>query len=198
VTPGWTCRSAAAILVGIGLGLVAGPAASQDDAAPGASATGVLAPPPAGAFAVTVAVDLPAGPDEVFAAVTGDISGWWDHSVSGDPVVLEIEPRPGGFFREVFDDRGDGVIHAMVTHVRWGQRLEMVGPLGLAGHAVHMVTIYELDGLPGGGTRLRVTARAAGEVHDGWAEAVERTWRHFLHDRLQPWLAGGHHRKERP
>ena len=51
-----------------------------------------------GAFAVQHEVVLPGTPEVIFDAISGDISGWWDHSFSGKPLKFYIEPRPGGGF----------------------------------------------------------------------------------------------------
>jgi len=159
-------------------------------AGPVAAAAGDL---PTGAFAFEVTAEVPGTPTAVWNGLTGDIAAWWDHSMSGDPLRLFIEPEPGGGFWEIFDGSGDGVRHAVVTYAKRGQRLRMEGPLGLAGHAIHMVTTYDLTPLDGGRTRLVVTVHAAGEVQPGWPEIVETTWRHFVHERFVPFMeAGGH------
>lgn len=48
-------------------------------------------------------------------AITGDISGWWDHLFSERPLKFYIDLKPGGGFFEVYDESGDGVKHATVT-----------------------------------------------------------------------------------
>jgi hypothetical protein len=153
----------------------------------------VLAPAetPAGAFAFTVETEVPGAPDAVYDATFGDVTGWWDHSMSGDPHAMYIEPKPGGAFMEIFDENGDGVRHAVVTYTKRGERLRFEGPLGLAGHAVHMVATWTFAEAGGGRTRIAVEVHATGEVHEGWPEAVENTFRHFLVDRLAPYLEGG-------
>ncbi len=156
------------------------------------TATGGEAPL-TGSFAFSFTTELPGQPDVMYDALTGDISGWWDHTMSGAPLRLEIEARPGGHFIEVFDDSGDGVIHATVIGAQRGKMLRLEGPLGLAGHAIHMVTTYQLEPMEGGRTRLTVQVHAAGEIHDGWAEVVEKTWRHFIEEQFVPWVTEGHH-----
>jgi len=148
-------------------------------------------PPPTGSFAFSFAVDLPGPPDAMYDALTGDVSGWWDHSMSGAPLALVIEPRPGGRFLETFDDSGDGVVHATVTYAKRGEKLQMVGPLGLAGRAIHMVTTWELAPLDGERSRLAVTVHASGEIHPGWDTVVEATWHHFIDERFVPWVTAG-------
>lgn len=143
---------------------------------------------PTGSFTFSFDVELPGSPEAMYDALTGDISAWWDHTMSGDPLRLEIQARPGGQFLEVFDESGDGVVHATVTYAQRGKLLRMEGPLGLAGHAIHMVTTYTL--VPTAeGSRLTVQVNAAGEVHEGWPEVVEQTWRHFIEGRFVPYIA---------
>ena len=124
------------ILVGgtlmlIGLATIAGQSAAEvKSAAPGK-------------FKIEQELILPATPNEVFDAVTGDITPWWDHSFSAHPKKLYIEARPGGGFYEIFDDAGNGVQHAVVIYADRGKMLRFTGPLGLSGRAVDCVTTYQ-------------------------------------------------------
>jgi uncharacterized protein YndB with AHSA1/START domain len=146
-----------------------------------------------GGFAFTFERTVPGNPRETYDAMTGDISGWWDHTVSGNPNRLYIEARPGGGFFEIFDESGNGVRHAVVTAAERGALLRFEGPLGLAGNALTMVATLELAevGLEGTSTNLRVTVHAAGEMQDGWAEAVENVWHHFIDERFVPYVEAG-------
>jgi len=145
-------------------------------------------PVPTGSFQFRFSVEMPGTAVEVFDAATGDISGWWDHSMSVNPVELVIEPVPGGRFLEIMDRDGGGVVHATVTQVQRGKMLRMVGPMGLAGHAIHMVTTWTLEQPTENTTTFTVEVHAAGEVHEGWGDVVEKTWRHFIEGRLLPHL----------
>ena len=147
-------------------------------------------PVPTGSFTFSFDAVLDAPVAAAWNAATGDISGWWDHSMSGDPHRLVIEARPGGRFLEEFDAAGDGVVHAEVTYVKSGEMLRMVGPLGLAGHAIDMVTTWTFaPGEAEGATVMTVQVNASGEIHEGWGEIVESTWRHFIVERLAPFVA---------
>ena len=141
-----------------------------------------------GAFEVTHQLTLPGSPEKIFDAVTGDISGWWDHSFSEKPKKFYIEPRPGGGFFEIFDEAGNGVKHAEVIFAGRGKILRFDGPLGLSGHAVKVVTTYTFESATGDSTLLKVTVNAAGEMVAGWAETVDRVWYHFLFERLKPYV----------
>lgn len=160
-------------------------------------------PIPTGGFIVTHELLLPGFPEIIFDAVTGDISGWWDHSLSETPQALCIEPKPGGGFYEIFDDEGNFVLHATVIYADRGKLLRFVGPLGFSGSALSLVTSYEFEpradpqdsGLvrSGDSTVLKLKISAAGEVAEGWTDAVDRVWHHFLFERLKPYVEAGRH-----
>jgi hypothetical protein len=146
---------------------------------------------PTGSFSVEHVLVLPGTPDAIYDAATGDIAGWWDHSFSDAPLRLYIEPKPGGGFWEIFDEAGDGARHAVVLAAERPKMLRFEGPLGLSGAAIQMVTTYTLDPVGADSTRFTVSVRASGEVREGWADAVDRTWAHFLFDRFRPYVEGG-------
>lgn len=146
-----------------------------------------------GGFTFSFERTVPGTPRATYDALTGDISGWWDHTFSTDPHRLYIEARPGGGFYEIFDETGDGVRHAVVTAAERGVLLRFEGPLGLAGHAIYLVATYDLAevGLDGASTNLKVTVHGAGELQDGWAETVEDVWHHFIDERFVPYVEAG-------
>jgi uncharacterized protein YndB with AHSA1/START domain len=143
-----------------------------------------------GKFRVEQELILPATPNEVYDAVTGDISGWWDHSFSGHPKKLYIEARPGGGFYEIFDDAGNGALHATVIYADRGKRLRYTGPLGFGGNAIDLVTTYDLAAVEGG-TKFHLTVTAAGDVDEKLAGITDSVWHHFLDERLKPYIASG-------
>lgn len=138
-------------------------------------------------FSLKQEVMVAGAPADVYDAITGDITPWWDHSFSGKPHRLYIEAKPGGGFYEVFDESGDGVRHAVVTWAQRGTRLRFEGPLGLAGAAVHMVTTYDFAA-EGDSTRITLTVNATGEVAEGMDRAVAGVWQHFLVQRFKPYF----------
>ena len=146
-----------------------------------------------GAFSVTHELVLPGAPDVIYDAITGDLSGWWDHSFSDEPASFVLEPTPGGGFWEIFDDSGDGVRHATVIYAERGKWLRFDGPLGLSGKALQMVHTYKFTPVGEDSTRLEVTVRAAGEMTAGWAETVDGAWHHFLFERFKPYVEAGKH-----
>lgn len=150
--------------------------------------------PPTGAVVVTHELTINAPPAAVWQSLTGDISGWWDHSVSKDPARLVIEPVPGGGFREYFADDPEqgGLLHARVTMVRPEKQLILTGPLGFFGSAVMIVSTIELAGEEDE-TAVKLKAEMAGHLEDGWGDALDRAWRHFLVERLKPYVEAGCH-----
>ena len=146
-----------------------------------------------GAFSFTKEVTLPGTPEVIFDAATGDISGWWDHSVSENPLELYIEPIPGGGFWEFFDDEGNGVLHASVIAADRGKLLRFDGPLGLAGIAIHLVTTYTFEPVGSDSTLMKISVHGAGEVEDDTPVIVEKVWEHFIVERFKPYVETGEH-----
>jgi hypothetical protein len=163
-----------------------------------------------GGFRIEQELVLAASPEEVFDAATGDISGWWDHSFSGHPKKLYIEPKPGGGFYEIFDDAGNGVLHATVIYAQRGKMLRFVGPLGLSGKAIDCVTTWEFSpahiagsfgigpgqGPAAGGTLFKLTVEISGEVDEATAKIVDAVWHHFLGERLKGYIESGEYKKK--
>ncbi|GEQ99090.1 hypothetical protein JCM17844_27270 [Iodidimonas gelatinilytica] len=145
------------------------------------------------AFSLSHQVELPASTSEVWAAITSDISGWWDHSFADTPARLFIKAQPGGAFYEYFDEAGqNGVVHARVIYAEADKRLVLDGPLGFNGHAVTIITTWELQPSEQK-TRSILTARlsVSGVYQDGWDTALESVWAHFLSGRLKGYLEAG-------
>jgi len=141
-----------------------------------------------GGFGFEKILNLPGSPVAVYDAATGDISGWWDHSFSENPLKFYIDPKPGGGFYEIFNDNGDGVLHGTVIVAERGKMLRVDGPLGLSGMAVQMVFTYEFKAIEKDSTQMKLTVNAAGEVYDGLAEIVEKVWDHFLFEQFKPFV----------
>ncbi len=142
-----------------------------------------------GAFAFERELVVPGSPDVVYDAMTGDVSGWWDHTFSESPEQLVLEAKPGGRFYEAFAP-GQGALHATVIYADRGKLLRFDGPLGLSGKALQMVHTFRFEPV-GDSTRVTLEVHAAGELEDGWAEAVENVWRHFLVERFKPYVEAG-------
>jgi hypothetical protein len=147
-------------------------------------------------FSFDKEVTLPGTPEVIFDAVTGDVSGWWDHSFTDKPKEFYIEPIPGGGFWEIFDDEGNGVLHARVIYADRGKMLRFDGPLGLSGKAIQVVTTYQFEPVGSDSTLFKVSVHAAGEVDEGIPAIVERVWEHFIFEQLKPYVESGKHLKD--
>lgn len=137
-------------------------------------------------FHFVLEAELPGDLNFAYALVTGDVSGWWDHTFSENPVRLYVDARPGGGFYELFDEAGNGVEHARVIFASPGEKLTMAGPLGFSGWATEIVFTYEFEAIESG-SLLRLTVNGSGQMKEGWGDSVEAVWRHFIFDQLVPY-----------
>jgi uncharacterized protein YndB with AHSA1/START domain len=102
---------------------------------------------------------------------------WWpaDHTWSGDPANLSLEPSAGGCFCERWKDGSSE--HGRIVQVRNGRLLRFVGALGpLQEMAVSGVLTVTLA-VDGSGTSAVVTYRVSGDPShhlDGLAPIVDR------------------------
>lgn len=140
---------------------------------------------------ITHQLSLPGSPEKIYDAITGDISGWWDHSFSKKPLKFYIEAKPGGGFFEIFDETGDGVQHATITFAQRGKLLRFEGPLGLSGKAIHLMHTYEFSPIGSDSTNLKLTVNGIGELNQELITLVDQVWYHFLFDRFKPFVEGG-------
>lgn len=146
-----------------------------------------------GGFSIKHQLTLPGTPEVIYDAITGDISGWWDHSVSEKPLKFYIDPKPGGGFFEIFDESGDGVKHATVILANRGKLLRFEGPLGLTGNAIQMVHTYEFEPVGSDSTMIKLTVNASGQIKEGWPELVDKAWHHFLFEQFKPYIEAEKH-----
>jgi len=144
-------------------------------------------------FSFEKEVTLPGNPDVIYDAITGDISGWWDHSFSKNPYKLFIEAKPGGGFYEIFDEEGNGALHATIIYADRGKILRFDGPLGLSGTAIQLVCTYHFEAVKKDSTKLKLEVHASGETAEGLPAIVEKVWEHFIFDRFKPYIEEGKH-----
>jgi hypothetical protein len=140
------------------------------------------------AYKISHDLTVPGKPEEIFDALSGDISGWWDHSFSEKPRALYIEPKPGGAFMEIFDDAGNGVKHATVIAADRGKLLRFEGPLGLSGRAVQLISSYELTAAGPDSTHIKFELHGSGELNDKLIKIVDGVWYHFLFEQFKPYI----------
>jgi len=139
-------------------------------------------------FAFDKEVTLPGTPEQIFDVATRDISGWWDHTFSKNPKKFFIEAKQGGGFYEIFDDEGNGVLHATVIYSQRGKIIRFDGPLGLSGRAVQIVTTYEFSSVGGDSTLMKISVHGSGEMEEGMPAIVEKVWEHFIFERFKPYV----------
>jgi uncharacterized protein YndB with AHSA1/START domain len=147
-------------------------------------------------FTIEQEIVLPGSPTEIYDVVTGDISPWWDHHFTETPKKFFIEARPGGGFYEIFNDAGDGVLHATVILADRGKRLRYTGPLAFSGSVADFAVTYDLAPDPAG-TRFHLKVNFAGQLPDGAEKNVDAVWRHFLVERLKPYVESPEYKKRK-
>jgi hypothetical protein len=145
---------------------------------------------PTSAWTIQHTLMVPGSPERAYDAATGDIAPWWDHTFHDKPLKLYIEPWAGGGFYEIWNEQGEGVRHATVIWAERGKHLRIDGPLGLAGHALTLVTTWDFTA-KGDSTELKCTASLSGAVPAGYEKAVDQVWHHFLVGRLKPYIESG-------
>ncbi|HEX6708623.1 MAG TPA: hypothetical protein VF169_28055 [Albitalea sp.] len=127
-------------------------------------------------FTITHRHALKATPQQAIEAV-GRVDRWWngDHTYSGNPANLRLEPVAGGCFCERWD--GGSVQHAQVLYVGKDAVVRLQGALGPL-QELPVVGILTFAAATGEGkTVLTVTYRVAGPGDIGlekWAGAVDK------------------------
>jgi len=151
-------------------------------------------------FRTTQTITIEAPRDEVWEAATGEVSYWWDHTWSGNPAELVIEPRAGGHFYERFEPGGaDGMIHADIIFVDAPSTLRMDGPLGLIERSYDLLISWSLEEVDADTTGFTVDLAMHGEIDAELAGIVHGVWTHFIAGRLKTYVEGGcHHAPEEP
>jgi uncharacterized protein YndB with AHSA1/START domain len=119
-------------------------------------------------FVVQHVLSLPAPPDVVYRALTGEVGQWWnpDHSFSGDAANFTLDDRAGGCFCEALPG-GGSVEHLRVVFAQPGKMLRLTGGLGplqaLAVAGTMQYRLTEEDGM----TRLDFQYAVGGFVPGG-------------------------------
>ena len=139
--------------------------------------------------AVDIALDvtIAGAPNQVFAALTDDIGGWWGFpAVDSQAVSVSLDASLGGHFVEHWEDGGQLI--ATVTGVSAHDHLTMTGPFHL-GLAVGVAT-FDLEEVADG-TLLHFTFRAFGIVDPGKAEGMGSGWNELVGARLKALVETG-------
>ena len=129
-----------------------------------------------------LALEVACAPDDAFAVWTGRISLWWptDHTVTGDPALVALEPRLGG---RIYERGADGTEHD------WGE-ITLWEPPERLGYLWHLMrdrgdaTDVEITFRPAGsGTRVEIEHRGwerLGTDADPWRERNQTGWSTLL------------------
>jgi uncharacterized protein YndB with AHSA1/START domain len=135
---------------------------------------------PAEPLRLTLEVDC--APEDAFAVWTQRFSLWWpaDHTVTGDPALVALEPGLGG---RIYERGADGTEH------EWGE-ITVWEPPERLGYLWHLMrdradaTEVEIAFLPdGSGTRVEIEHRGwehLGTDADLWRERNQAGWSTLL------------------
>jgi DNA-binding transcriptional ArsR family regulator/uncharacterized protein YndB with AHSA1/START domain len=109
--------------------------------------------------------------EKVFDALC-HMGDWWPHRFV-EAGKVHLDPVVGGRFWEEWPG-GDGALYATVTQVRRPDVLTCEGPMGMGGPVAGIIS-FELDEAPGG-TRLRCSHRAFGDIDEQTRAAYAEGW----------------------
>ena len=125
-----------------------------------------------------LAFEVACVPDRAFAVWTGRFSTWWpaDHTVTGDPASVVLEPRLGG---RIYERARDGTVH------EWGEVTAWEPPRRLA-YLWHLrtdpdsATDVEIRFVPdAAGTRVEIEHAGwerLGDAADAWRQRNLGGW----------------------
>lgn len=135
-------------------------------------------------------VEVEAPPERVWAALTEEVEAWWGSPYLHGPATnLVLEPWPGGTFREDWGE-AQGAVWGVVTTVERGLRLEIQGPMGMAG-AVVGISRFTLGPVEGGSTLLRLSHEAFGHIDAETERNYGLGWQDLLGVRLKAFVEEG-------
>ena len=143
-----------------------------------------------GSMRIELEVPIAAPPENVFEALTGDVSDWWGRPYvhSDGAKAIRVEPWVGG---RCWEDQGnnEGALYATIVSVARPKELKMAGPFGMGGFC-HSVVTYTLEP-KGKGTLLKVSHVAAGEIDDEARGQYSAGWEDLIKGRLVALLQRG-------
>jgi uncharacterized protein YndB with AHSA1/START domain/DNA-binding transcriptional ArsR family regulator len=119
--------------------------------------------------------------ERVFEALTQDMGAWWPHRFSPEATV-HLDPKLGGHFYE--EHAGDGAIYATVTALQHPSRIQLTGPMGMAGPVMSVIDFTLTE--QGDATVVALSHKAVGDILDetkrgyaeGWVEVFDVLDRH--------------------
>lgn len=117
-------------------------------------------------------VDINAGLEDTFKGLLNRL-GRSNHTPSGEPMNLEIEPFAGGRW---YRDRGQGVQHLWghVQVIKPPVLLELTGPMFMSYPALNHIEVKLSE--DGDGTKVTLRHRAIGMISKEHREGVSKGW----------------------
>ncbi|MHC4977301.1 MAG: SRPBCC family protein [Planctomycetota bacterium] len=133
---------------------------------------GATTEPTVGQFHIQMEREFSADRERLFEAITSEIHSWW-FGCSHEGAVMKIEPFVGGRF---YEDGGDGrgVLWAHVADYFPGEKLVLIGPIGVRKPCQSVVT-FEFEEADGGCV-LRFRHRGAGLIDPDYGTDYEAGW----------------------
>jgi DNA-binding transcriptional ArsR family regulator/uncharacterized protein YndB with AHSA1/START domain len=130
---------------------------------------------------IALDIEISGTPAVVFAALTGDVGGWWGPPfVTSRATSLTFDPQLGGLFTERWETGGQVI--ASVTGFAQDEHLALTGSF----HMGVGIGVASFDLAPSeSGTALRFSFRAIGVVDAEMAGALSRGWAELVGTRLK-------------
>jgi DNA-binding transcriptional ArsR family regulator/uncharacterized protein YndB with AHSA1/START domain len=132
-------------------------------------------------FHTELEVPIKASPERVYQALTRDIADWWDPDRSWGRGKLVLEPEVGKRMWEDFGN-GEGALFGTVTYVEHNKKLEIGLGSGVQGYIRLELVPQE------GGTVLKFSYRAFGEISERSRQRFPEGWKQLLAVNLPAYL----------
>jgi len=129
------------------------------------------------------------GPGRVFDALTTDVDAWWNQGFFTPNSIFRLEANVGGRFYEDFGVEKGGTLYATVTYIKKGEKLRMIGPMGMSG-AVMGAIDFALESRDGA-TLLKLSHHIIGEVDGTVQETYTNGWQELLSQNLKIFVEQG-------
>jgi hypothetical protein len=125
-------------------------------------------------FTTKTATEISGVTRAVYVALTAQVGSWWDpqHTWSGDPRNMTIDPRAGGCFCETLAN-GGSVQHMTVILAEPGKMLRMRGALGPLQELAVVGTITWSLTEVGSRTRVEMSYVVGGYMQGGFATVAK-------------------------
>jgi uncharacterized protein YndB with AHSA1/START domain len=121
-----------------------------------------------GGFEVKRTLTINAPPAKVYGALIAP-AGWWNHTFSGDPRNLYIEPKANGCWCERLPKSKGRVAHMRVIYVEPGSLIRLQGGLGPMQQTGAMGNLTWSVAAKGGATEVTWTYDVGGYMKGGLA-----------------------------